>query len=451
MSSTLARCITLILASTKLYAVDLMDIYKQSLENDPFFKRAYNEYMSSAEAIPQAKSALYPQVTMNAGVSRNRLNTMGVGFNIKQGYDAQNWQFRATQTVFNFNAWFQVKLAKASVKAAQAMFNDAAQDLMLRTAQAYLSVLLAQDNVNFTEAKKRSNKRQLDQAKERFDVGVVPITTVYEAQAAYDQSVAEVIGAKNEAINKSENLRKLTNHVYDSIAPLRNNTIPLIKPEPTDVNEWIETSLRQNYKYYAAKYRLDAARDNIKSQSSNGWPVINLIGNAQGQKNDINYGSSSFFVPEEQNLYSVALGVTVPIFQGGLVESKVRQAQYDFAASSEDLERIYRDITVNSKIAYNSIMAGISKVEADRQTLKSQTISLESIEAQFQVGIRTMIDVLNGQRRLLEAQVQLASDQYQLIMSVLQLKYLSGTLCAQDLEEVNSWLATKIIHQFPKQ
>jgi outer membrane protein len=440
MQLRLLKFIVVYLVSASLYAVDLMDIYKQSLENDTFFKRAYNEYMSSAEAIPQAKAALYPQVNLNAGVSRNHLDAFGENFNIRQGYDAQVWQFRATQAIFNFNAWFQVKLAKASVKAAQAMFNDAAQDLMLRTAQAYLSVLLAQDNLNFTEAKKRANKRQLDQAKERFDVGVVPITTVYEARASYDQSIAEVIGAKNDAINKQENLRKLTNHVYDNIAPLKNNQIPLIKPEPNNVDDWIDTSLKQNYKYYAAKYKLDAARDNIKTQASSAWPVINLSGNAQGAKNDINYGSSSFFVPNEQNAYNIALGVSVPLFQGGLVESKVRQAQYDFAAAGEELERIYRDVTVNSKIAYNSIIDGISKVKADRQTLKSQTISLESIEAQFEVGTRTMIDVLNGQRRLLEAQVQLASDQYQLIMAVLQLKYLSGTLCAQDLEEINSWL-----------
>src|SRR5262249_26292733 len=144
-------------------------------------------------------------------------------------------------------------------KAAQANFNNAAQDLILRTASAYFQVLLAKDTLNFAEAKKRANKRQFEQAEQRFKVGLDAITSVYEAKAAYDQSVAEVISAKNNQINQNENLRKLTNHVYESLAPLRDSRIPLIKPEPDNVDEWVNTGLKQNYKLYAAKYGLEAS------------------------------------------------------------------------------------------------------------------------------------------------------------------------------------------------
>lgn len=427
-----------------LHATDLMDIYHQALENDPAFKEAYSSYMSSSEAIPQALAALYPQVTVGAQASRNY--TQSTPF-FESTYNSNQWQVSASQAVFNYQAWAQVLQAKASVKAAQATFNNAAQDLILRTAKAYLEVLLAKDTLNFAEAKKRANKRQLDQAEERFKVGLDAITSVYEAKAAYDQSVAEVITAQNNQINQNENLRKLTNHVYDYLSPLRNSRIPLIKPEPDNVDEWIDTGLKQNYNLYAAKYSLQAARDNIKVQAASGWPTIALQSNSAQTHNNVAAGS--FFLPNRQTTSNIALAMNFPVYQGGLVQSETRQAQYDYQSSSERFEKAYRDVVVNSRIAFNNIVDGISKVKADRQTVISRVNSLESTEAQFQVGTRTMVDVVNAQQRLFESQRELASDQYNLINSLLNLKYLAGTLNANDVEEVNSWLATTRVSSFP--
>ena len=209
-------------------AADLMDIYRQALENDPTFKAAYSTFLSNREAIPQAFSALLPQVLVKAQVSRTRLEVAVGGGGGRQIFNSNQWQLTSSQAVFNYQAWAQVQLAKASVKAALASFNNSAQDLILRTARAYFEVLFARDTLNFAEAKLRANKRQLDQAQNRFDVGVDTITSVYEAKAAYDQSIAEVISAKNNQINQSENLRKLTNHVYEKLSPLRENKIPLL-------------------------------------------------------------------------------------------------------------------------------------------------------------------------------------------------------------------------------
>jgi outer membrane protein len=158
--------------------------------------------------------------------------------------------------------------------------------------------------------------------------------------------------------------------------------------------------------------------------------------------------TASFYVPTKQTQANVALAMNFPVFQGGLVQSKTRQAQYDFQTSSEKLEQTYRDIVVNSRIAFNTITDGISKVKADRQTIISQRNSLESTEAQFEVGTRTMVDVVNAQQKLFEAQEQLATDQYGLINSILNLKYLAGTLNVNDLEQVNSWLATTRVNGF---
>lgn len=439
MKKLLLYALTLSLVSPS-FATDLMDIYKQALENDTNFKNAYDNYMSSSEAIPQARAALFPQVLINTQVGRNVQNVALANSISDIYYGNTLWQVTASQAIFNYQAWAQIKQAKASVKAAQATFNDAAQNLILRTSKAYFDVLFAKDTLDFAEAKKRANKRQLEQATQRFKVGLDAITSVYEAQAAYDQSVATVISASNNQINQNENLRKLTNHVYETLSPLRDSKIPLIKPEPNDVNEWVDTGLRQNYKLFAAKYSLEVAKENVKAISAGNWPVFAIQSNAAQTHNATT--DSSFFVPTKQTQANVALAMNFPIFQGGLVQSQTRQAQYDYQAVSEQMEQTYRDVEVNSRIAFNTIIDGISKVKADRQTIISQQNSLESTEAQFEVGTRTMVDVVNAQQRLFEAQEQLASDQYNLIYSILNLKYLAGSLNVNDLELVNSWLAT---------
>lgn len=428
-------------------AADLLDVYQQALENDPAFKQAYSTYMSNTEAIPQARAALYPQLTINslAGRTLQNVSLGSTGYHL--GYNATQWQVNTSQAIFNYQAWAQVKQAKASVKAAQATFNDAAQDLLRRCAKAYFQVLLARDTLSFAEAKKRANKRQLEQAEQRFEVGLDAITSVYEAKAAYDLSIAEVIAAQNAQINENENLRKLTNHLYDYLAPLRDSRIPLIKPEPDNVDEWINTGINQNYKLSSAKYNLESSRENIKNQAAASWPVVSLQSNTTQTHNNVD--ASSFFAPTKQTIANLGFNLSFPVFQGGLVQSKTRQAQYDFQSTSEQLESVYRDVVVNSRIAFNTIVDGISKVKADRQTIISQQNSLESTEAQFQVGTRTMVDVVNAQQRLFDAQRQLAQDQYNLINSILDLKYLAGTLNVQDLEEINSWLQTTRVTKFP--
>ena len=434
-------------------ASDLRDVYRQALENDPTFKAAYSTFMSTSESIPQARAALLPQLTLGGQISNNTMTVNVPGpdsLNGSQGYNSNQWKVNASQAIFNYQSWAKIQQAKASVKAAHATFNNAAQDLMLRTAKAYLDVLLSKDTLNFVEAKKRANKRQLDQAQQRFNVGLDAITSVYEAKAAFDQSVADVISAQNNQINQNENLRKLTNHVYDHLSPLRDGTIPLIKPEPNDVHEWVATGLKQNYNLFAAKYSLQAARENIKAQSSGSWPTLALQGSSY-QVHNMGGGNNNFFVPNDQMLSTVAIALNFPVFQGGLVEANTRQAQYNFQTSSEQLEQTYRNVVVNSTIAFNTIVDGISKVKADRQAIISRQNSLESTEAQFQVGTRTMVDVVNAQQRLFEAQEQLASDQYGLINAILNLKYLAGSLNVNDLDEINSWLATTRINELPPQ
>ncbi len=444
------------------YATDLMDIYRQSLENDPTFKAAYSTYKANCEVVPQAWAALLPQLTVAAlgGLNEQLLHSSSI--DIRPRYNTNQWKVSATQAVFNYQAWSQVQQAKAAVKSSLAIFNDAAQNLILRTSGAYLDLLYARDTLNFADAKQRANKRQLEEAQQRFNVGLDVITSVYEAQAAHDQSMAQVISAKNNLLNLGENLSKITNHTYEQISMLRDSRIPLIKPEPDNVEDWVSTGLKQNYSLFAAKYNLQAARDNIKVQSTGDWPSFAIQGATTTTHNDM--GNDGFvepgkpavsrfaahiLVPAKQVLSGVALTMNFPVFQGGLVMSKTRQAQFNFQTSSEQLEKVYRDVVVNSRIAFNTIIDGLSKVAADRQTVASQKNSQESVEAQYGVGTRTMTDVVNAQQKLFDVQRQLAADQYDLIKALLNLKYLAGSLNVGDLEEINSWLATTRVDSLP--
>lgn len=452
------KSLSVLLLVPSAFSADLMDVYHHSLDNDPVFKAAYSTFLAQSEAIPQAWASLLPQLTIAALAGRNAQYVDSGIFVVNQKYDANQWRVNASQALFNYQAWEKVQQAKASVKSAMATFNDAAQNLILRTANAYLQLLLARDTLNFAEAKKRANKRQYDQAQQRFHVGLDPITSVYEAQAAYDQSVAEVITDQNNLINQNQNLSKLTNHLYDHVAPLRNNTIPLIKPEPNNVDEWVATGLKQNYNLFAAKYNLQAAREAIKASSSGNWPIFSIQGSTTDTHQDSGGTSTTsakpslggaannlvnnVFIPSEQKLTTISINMNFPIFQGGLVASQTRQAEYNFQTSGQQLEKIYRDVIVNSNIAFNTIVDGISKVKADRQTIVSQQNSLDSVSAQYSVGTRTMTDVVLAQEHLFEAQEQLASDQYDLINAILNLKYLAGTLNVNDLEEINAWLDT---------
>lgn len=438
--------------SYQVFSVDLMDVYHQALDNDPQFKAAYSTFLAKSEALPQAWAQLLPQLGINALIGRNQQLVDSGVIVVEQTYNSNQWKVNASQAVFNYQAWERVKQARANVKAAMAEFNDEAQKMMLRTTHAYLHLLLARDNLNFAEAKKRANHRQLNQAQERFNVGLDAITAVYEAKAAYDQATADVIANKSKLMNENQDLSRITNHTYEHVTPLRNNNIPLITPEPKIVDEWITTGLKQNYSLYTAKYNMQAARESIKAFSAGNWPVITVQGNvvdthnASGPLNKNGGALSAFagniFIPQEQRIAGVSLNANLPIFQGGLVASQTRQAEYDFQSQGQKLEQIYRNVVVSTNIQFNNIMDGIEKVKADRQTLKSQQNSVDSVEAQYTVGTRTMIDVVLAQQHLFQAQQQLATDQYALIDAILNLKYYAGTLNVSDLEEINAWLDT---------
>ncbi|MCH9689228.1 MAG: TolC family outer membrane protein, partial [Gammaproteobacteria bacterium] len=396
------------------YAADLLDIYLHALDNDPVFKGEHSIFMAENENIAIARAPLLPQISMSASDTANQQNVnAGTFFSVSESYSNTQFQISATQALFNYKSWAKVQAAKASVKAAHARFNDRAQDLILRTAKSYFQVLLAYDNLRFGVAKKNANKRQLDQSTQRFNVGLDAITSVYEAQAAYDQSVAQVIEAKNNDMIQSEELRKITNHTYGRLAPLRNQEIPLMRPEPDNIDTWVATGIKQNYALFSAKYRLEAARENIKAQASGNWPIVQLeFADVQRRNEGHSSNFANFFVPKSQRITAAGIVVDFPVVRGGLVLAETRKAQFNYQTASQQFEEAYRKVVTDSRTSFGSINNGIGKVKADKKSVFTQTESVGSTEAGFFVGTRNMVDVLNAQENLFRAQKNLASDQY---------------------------------------
>lgn len=423
------------------YATNLLEVYELGLASDPLLQEAIARHRSVGEGIPQARSGLLPSL-LGSGLA-TKINTRYANSPIPGeplgSFSGNNAFYSLTlrQPIFNYTAWAQLKFAKANVKQSEAAYFSAVQDLMRRTADAYFQVLFATDALRLTQSQLNANKRHLEEAEHRFEVGLVAITDVYEAKSGYDTVVAREIEAKNNLLNKEEELRRITGQFLPSLAPLKNG-VPLVKPLPERADDWVSAATKQNYTLIAAKFGAEAAKENIAVQRSEHLPRLNAIGSYNDAWND------------SQNINAYRTGVAMggvelnfPIYQGGFVSSKTRQAHYDHQGSLARYENAYRQTVVTTRQAFNSVILGISKIRADRQAVLSAKKQLESIEAQYKVGTRTLVNVLDAQREYISRQIILAQDQYEYLNATLQLKQAAGTLSVADLVRVNELLKTK--------
>lgn len=432
--------VTGLLFSVSAQATDLLDVYRDAVKHDPIFAQAVSQAKSDKTRLQQALSGLLTRVDFTGDITRQKDRTSATVSTLFPPiaiYNTHNLRLSLSQPVFNLQAWMSVKLAKNTVKQATATLNAARQNLMVRVAQAYFDVLDARDRLRFTTARKRANRRQLDQAQQRFKVGLEAITSVYEARAAYDTARAEEIGAKIAEDNANEALRNLTGRTYPDINGLV-QTLPLIPPVPKRSDAWVQAALRQNYSLIATNYARRAARENIRVQGLANLPVVS----ANLAYTD--FGSNApLFAGRFTTTTAASLQANFPIWQGGNTIAKTHQAKYDYQVATARFEEIHRNVEVGTVQTYNIVMAGISKIRADRQAVISAKNSVESTEAQFKVGTRTMVDVLLAQQQLFQAQSTLASDQYEFINATFRLKELAGTISPHDLAAVNYLLHDK--------
>jgi outer membrane protein len=418
--------------------VDLIDIYKAALYSDPLYQAAVSTRLSQREAIPQSVAALLPNISAQANISSNYQNITQPPLpgqpNGMSNFQSQGYNISIRQPLIKVNDWLAVKQANNVGKQADLTLAAAAQDLIFRVANAYFNVLSAQDTLRFTQAEKIAESRQLNQAQKRVQVGLDALTSVYEAKAAYDKSLAEEISAENTLRNNQEALRQLTGQTYSSINCLIKK-IPLQTPQPENIEDWINTATQHNLKLMAARYGVEITREKIKMQASEHLPSLSLIGN---------YGKTGTFnnvpSPLNENNGTLGLELDVPLFAGGSVSSKTRQAQYDFQTASANLDNTYRLLIITTRQKYNDILADISKIKAEQQAIQSAQLSLDSTEESYKAGTRTVVDVLIAQQNLYDAKRTAASDQYNYLLDTLLLKQAAGSLRPEDLAQINQWL-----------
>ena len=439
----------------------LIDIYEDALINDPRLKEAYANKQAIIESKPQALSLLLPKLTASGAfsdsdtdgnstfqrrifdpITGDLLAVTTDNTQFVQETDSFQWEVTLQQSIIDASAWMTLKKANKIVAQAEVDYLSAEQDLMVRVCNAYFDVLAAQDTLESEQAARTAIEKQLDQARKRYEVGLIAITDVQEAQAAFDQSIASEISAKRNLATTKELLREITDS-YPEELQKPNTNMPLIMPNPQSENEWVNTALQQNLNLLSAQVGTEVGRNEVNIQKSGHYPTLGLQASKRDMDNNsMRSDSGSPFSPADTENISegVGLQLNIPIYSGGQTSSRVRQAVAQHRAAKEKLERIARETTRKARDAYLGIISGIATVKALEQSVKSSTTALQATEAGYEVGTRTTVDVLDARRRLYSAQTNLAISKYDYLKNIIRLKQAAGTLSREDLTQINNWL-----------
>ena len=437
---------------TSAFAVDLIQAYQDALTSDPIYQQAISQRLSSREGVPISIASILPAINLTANPSITRTayagsNLAGAFAVFPRNNTSQNYDLAlvASQTVFNYASFANIASQLAVAKGADAQLNAALQNLMVRVSAAYFQVLQDEDNLSYAEASKLNYAEQLDQVKQQYNVGIKTITDVYTAQASYDSAVAQYIAAQTQLTNDRENLRVITGKLYPRISQLSED-FPLISPLPANIERWVTISKLQNWNVKVSEYNVDAALETMHQQFAGHLPTVSLQGTLDRQYvNNIN--SYNTLVtrsgPSTQTDRQVMVNISVPLFAGGGVIAQTNQASYNYQVAQQQLEQTVRSTVNTTRQSYLGIISGIIKIKSDKQAIKSNISSLEGMQASYRVGTETLVDVLNQQEKLFQAQTQYATDRYSFVNSVIALKQSAGTLSFNDLRAINAWLADK--------
>lgn len=444
-------------AGSEVRAENLLDVYQLALKNDPLIREADANRLATREARPQALSALLPQLNLNGSRSDRDADGTTAFFDFTAGAqrsipqqsqsDSNSFSLQLTQTVFRWDQWVGLQQAQKIVAQAETEYQAAGQDLVLRVAQRYFDVLAAQDRLESEQASRESIARQLEQAEKRFEVGLIAITDVQEAQAAYDQAVASDIAARRSLATARENLREITGAYIEKLdRPVAE--MELVPPAPEDPDQWVREAMDQNLALVASRLGADIARDEIRSRRAGHLPMLDLV----ASRNEFDQSSTqinpdpltgqplSSTSDVDQTTDTISLQLSVPLFSGGFTSSRVREAVYRHRAAKEQVERIARETEREARDAYLGVISEISRVKALKQALASSQTALQATEAGFEVGTRTTVDVLDSRRSLLNARTNYLRARYDYILNVLRLKLATGTLNTEDITGFNRWM-----------
>ena len=425
--------ISLLLLINQCLAASLQEVYELSVANDPELAAAQASFKAQKELIIQRKAGLLPSVSIGGS------STVGERWILSSNFPSEpsgshGWNASLSQPIFRVDSWYRFRQGQDIKAQATANFAVAQQALIVRVTESYLRILEAQAALTSAKAERDAVKRQLDQVQQRFDVGLVAITDVLEAQAAYDSSIVSVIEQEGAQSISFEALLRLTGKTISEISGIIEE-MPISAPNPNTVEDWIEKALSNNYSLIAANEGLKISQKDVKIARSGHLPIINA--NAVWSHN-VTEGRT--FLGSKTNNRSYSININIPLYQGGQIRSGARQALYNLDSAQENFDYLQRTVVENTRNLFTAIKTDVARVRARQRSIESSQSALEATRTGYEVGTRNIVEVLQAQRQLYLAQFQYASARYQYIRDNIRLKEIVGNLSPSDVYSLDKYI-----------
>ena len=423
-------------ASAPVSAEDLMQVYREAQRNDPSLAAAHANWEATQERVPQARAGLLPNVSLSASTNANYFGTdvdTDPRVRVNRGFGIGGLTVSASQPLYRYANAVAYSQAVQQVEQADFTLASARQDLILRVATAYFDVLLAQFNVELAESQKAAVSEQLAQARRNFEVGVATITDTNEAQAKYDSIVAQEISSRNELENRRTALRAIIGRFPQDLKRLGAGFEPT-SPSPNSLDAWVDRALADNLNVRIARYNSEIATLEIERQRAGRLPTLDLVASANAQAGTGSINTNAF---NDIRQAAIGLALTVPLYQGGFVESRVREALALQENARQNLEVARRNALFSAQTGFTGVNSAAASVKAFEQALVSAQTAYESNRTGQEVGVRTNLDVLNTQQNVFQTRRDLAQAYFNYLIGILRLKAAVGSLDEQDLEDVN--------------
>lgn len=424
---------------------NLAEIFQLGKQNDATWASARSGNTAAQERLVQGKSLLLPTVTLDATANHQQTDLEregGPGVLGRSGhdqYDTYGYNLRVSQPIYRKQNFVVYEESKIQVAQADVQLNASLQDLILRVAQVYFDMLLAQDSVELNNAQKTAIANQLEQAKVSFEVGTATITDVHEAQARYDLTLAQEIALKNELEVKKQAVQRIIGQMPQRIAILQDK--PALKPvDPASMDQWVEIAERENLKLRVQQKAMEIADQEVLKAKAGHHPTLDVVGSYS--ENRANGGVNGDLTGYQKDfaVTTVGLQLQIPLYQGGAISSREREAIANQQKARNDLEAARRQADFDVRQAYLEATSNLSQVQAYEQALLSSQSSLESTKLGYEVGVRTSVDVLNAQQQFYSSKRDLLRVRYNYLLSRLKLKGASGLLAETDLVETSQLL-----------
>lgn len=446
---TLLVAISGFVAASTSYADSLQEVYLQALKNDHQIKADEAAFLAGKESVNIGRANLLPNVTARASYSKSELDSVGALFTggpaVTTAIERENEAYTATltQPLFNMAAWYGFQQGKSQTKQAEHQFASAQQGLILRVVESYINVLQALDTLNTAKAEQKALSHQLEQTKQRFEVGLAAITDVHEAQAAYDSANARTLQARGNVGIQFEALEVLTGKKADAISPLADD-LPVVNPTPAARADWVDFALKNNYSLKVAKANAETAKQGAKAAKAGHYPTINgrisYTDYDDSNTDIIAQGSSTSSDSRTVDGATFAVTLDIPIYSGGGTSAKRRQAYQSWMQAQELLNKAQRDTIQQARSAHLQVVTDVAQVKAQKQALTSNMSAQEATQAGYEVGTRNIVDVLQAQQRLYAAQRNYDNSRYAFILNNLRLKQAAGTLSPEDINSLDQWM-----------